>query len=130
MVCAGQISPRVVARQENHVMSDWGSSGRRFKSCQPDQRSDPNFAHTERFQYEPHPIAVPKSAFADTQPAKTPIEHGSIRARPGVKGDESRRPHGRRRGTLASTVSRSRTSSVLGDFSSASAHCALSKKRT
>ena len=37
MVCAGQISPRVVARQENHVMSDWGSSGRRFKSCQPDQ---------------------------------------------------------------------------------------------
>jgi hypothetical protein len=28
--------PELLQDNENHVMSDWGSSGRRFKSCQPD----------------------------------------------------------------------------------------------
>jgi hypothetical protein len=30
--------PELLQDNENHVMSDWGSSGRRFKSCQPDQK--------------------------------------------------------------------------------------------
>jgi hypothetical protein len=31
--------PEVLQDNVSHMVSDWGSSGRRFKSCQPDQRS-------------------------------------------------------------------------------------------
>jgi DNA-binding CsgD family transcriptional regulator len=31
--------PEVLQDNANHMVSDWGSSGRRFKSCQPDYRS-------------------------------------------------------------------------------------------
>jgi hypothetical protein len=32
--------PEVLQDNANHMVSDWGSSGRSFKSCQPDYRSE------------------------------------------------------------------------------------------
>jgi hypothetical protein len=35
-----RLVPELLQDNENHVTSDWGSSGRRFKSCQPEHRSE------------------------------------------------------------------------------------------
>ena len=94
-------------------LSDWGSSGRRFKSCQPDAGQRVFFERLYSRNLLPYPNAVPKPAFGDRRSANFQASlFRSTAASISLSIDELRREAGRQnqRGRYGSRGTNDRTS--------------------